>query len=113
MEIANNNLTNILKKIQQTNVGAFSCSFSKLQTQPQKDCFVRSTNLITQITNKQRIQKLYDEAYTDVLSFMTKANPVISKLNLTKPDFQIERFEDPQKGGGYGFADNCIKMAES
>ena len=112
MEITNNNLTNILKKIQPTNVGAFSCSFAKLQTQPQKDCFVRNTNLITQITNKQKIQKLYDEAYTDILDFMTKANPVISKLNLTKPDFQVEKFKDPKKGGGYGFADNCIKIAE-
>lgn len=89
-----------------------SCSFSKLTTQPTDDCFIRSTNLIKKITNKQRLQNLYNRTYDDTLRLITRVNPVVSELKLQKPEFRIEKFDDPQKGGGYGFADNCITIAE-
>ena len=88
-----------------------SCSFSKLTSQPTEDCFIRSTNLIKKITNKQRLTRLYDETYSNVLSLITKTNPVIKDLNLNRPVFEVKNFDDKEKGGGYGFVDNCITLS--
>lgn len=89
-----------------------SCSFSKLTPQPTEDYFIRSTNLIKKITNKQRLQNLYNQTYDNTLRLITRVNPVVGELKLPKPEFRVEKFDDPQKGGGYGFADNCITIAE-
>ena len=92
-----------------------SCKFgnaTKLEFQPTNDCFVRSTNLIRQITEKQRIEKLYNETYGEVLNVMGKTNPIINSLNLSKPELLIEKYEQSDKGGGYSFTENSIGISE-
>lgn len=109
-----NNISNIFStKLQQIKTSCNFCGGAKLQTQPTEDCFIRSTNLIKQITDKQRIEKLYDETYSEVINLISKTNPVVKDLNLNKPQIIIEEYSDTEKGGAYSFIDNTISISKN
>ena len=113
MNIANNFSKLISIKLQQVKASCSFCGDKNVNSQPEKDCFVRSTNLIKQIIDKQRIEKLYDETYKEVINLLSKTNPIINNLNLNKPQIIIEKYSDSEKGGAYSFIDNTIGISKN
>ena len=108
-----NNISNIFsQKIQQAKTSCNFSATSKLEFQPSEDCFVRSTNLIKQISDKQRIEKLYDETYNQVINLVSKTNPIIKDLELNKPQIIIKGYSDSKTCGAYSFIDNTISISK-
>lgn len=74
------------------------------------DSFVNNVEQPKALTKEQKVQKLYDETYNEVLLEIKRSNPIISEMNLPKPTMRITDFEDDQQGTAYNFSDNEILL---
>ena len=77
------------------------------------DTFVKNVSFSSFVLIEDRLEKLFDETYSETINDMSKTNPIINDLAITKPKLQFEDNNNLKNIGGYSFSDNSLKISRN